>query len=213
MRRVALAVLLLAADLAVALPLPAQSLPKGVEQAVFAGEKFAGPIIVPLPALETREHLSAFRRAVAHGGGMLSPVAPTDYVQRSDDWVRFGCFVHAIALESVTTREGIRLDYAVAAPELEKLIPRSATGLWANAIPAAKRKLKTIDYHNRYKANPLGMGEREMFAITFSYTLESIVQGLPSPPTIFKGKATAQLDPEDGEWKLEKLTLSDEGER
>jgi len=88
--------------------------------------------------------------------------------------------------------------------ELKKLGPQ-------RSISIAKRKLKTIDYRNRYKANPMGMGERDIFAVTFSYTLESSLVALPSPVTVFKGKATAQLDPDDGEWKLEKLTLPDEG--
>lgn len=204
--------LLLVAALASTSQLQAQPLPKGVEQAIFEGKQFTAPISVSLPTLIEKPQLDAFRRAATSGRG-LSPVAPPGHVERSNENVHMACMLHWIIIDTVVTRERLRFDYALATPKLQKLLPHLSTGYWGgNKIPAAKRKLQVIDYRNRYKVNPMGMGERDVFAVTFSYTIESILEGLPSPATTFKGKATAQLDPEDGEWKLEKLALSDEGE-
>jgi hypothetical protein len=176
-----------------------------VEKAIFGADQFARPITLGFPPVTNSQQLDAFRRARPNSVGM-SPIAPAGHIDRNDSRIRLYCALHWIALERVTTHEGVTFDYAVASAELKKLGQQGS-------IPIAKRKLKAIDYRNRYKANPLGMGERDVFSVTFSYTLESSLAALHSPLTVFKGKATVQLDPEDGEWKLEKLTLSDEGEQ
>jgi hypothetical protein len=201
--RTALAVLGIA--LSTTAPARSQPLPDGVQKAIFGSGEFAQPIALGVPFVTERRQLDAFRNARPNNMGM-SPVAPPGHVDKNDDRIRLYCALHWVVLESVTTREGVTLDYPLATPELEKLAGRST-------VPIARRKLKTIDYRNRYKANPMGMGERDVFAVTFSYTIESQVAALPSPPTVFKGKATAELDPDDGEWKVEKLTLADEGEQ
>jgi len=198
------ALVLVVTTLASTTPAWSQPLPAGVEKAIFGADQFAQPITISVPYVTEKKQLDAFRNARPNSLGM-SPIAPSGHVERSDSRIRLYCELHWIVLDSITTREGVKFDYALASAELKKLGQQSS-------FPIAKRKLKTIDYRNRYKANPLGMGERDIFAITFSYTIESSVAALHSPSTVFKGKATAQQDPEDGEWKLEKLTLSDEGE-
>jgi hypothetical protein len=185
--------------------LHAQSLPKPVEKAVFADSRFAQPVSVPAPLATDQRTLEAFRRARPNSLGM-SPIAPPDRIDRNDKRIQLYCQLHWITLDSVTTHEGITFEYAIATPEFQSL------GVHGG-VPVARRKLKSIDYKNQYKMNPLGTGERDVFAVTFSYTLESTQSGLHPPSTVFKGKATAQLDPDDGEWKLETLTLSDQGEQ
>ncbi|HET9209504.1 MAG TPA: glycogen-binding domain-containing protein [Thermoanaerobaculia bacterium] len=197
--------LLILAGFAAAHNLHAQPLPKPVEKAVFADSRFAQSISVPAPLVTDPRTLEAFRRARPNSLGM-SPIAPSGRIDRNDKTIQLYCQLHWIALDSVTTHEGITFEYAIAAPEFQSL---GAHG----SVPVARRKLKSIDYRNQYKANPLGTGERDVFAVTFSYTLESIQPGLQPPSTVFKGKATAQLDPNDGEWKLETLMLSDQGEQ
>jgi hypothetical protein len=199
------ALVVVLATLASTAPAWSQPLPAGVEKAIFGADQFAQPIAISVPYVTEKKQLEAFRNARPNSLGM-SPIAPPGHIERSDNRIRLYCALHWIVLESITTHEGVKFDYAIASAELKKLGQQ-------RSIPIAKRKLKTIDYHNRYKANPLGMGERDMFAVTFSYTIESSVAALRSPSTVFKGKATAEQDPEDGEWKLEKLTLSDEGEQ
>lgn len=198
--------------------LSAQALPDGVERVIFQSEEYQKPVELALPALASDADLSAFRNAVARGGGMLSPVAPQPQIELSDARVRLACALRLVVLERVRSREGQTFHYALASPELAKFAPGQRSGVTAsllglNGIPAAVRVLKSIDYQNRYRANPMGMGERDLFAITFSYTLKSVIADFTPPSTVFKGKATAQQDPEDGEWKLEKLSLSDEGSR
>ncbi len=193
------------AGFAVTHDLHAQPLPKPVEKAVFADSRFAQSISVPAPLVTDPRILEAFRRARPNSLGM-SPIAPSGRIDRNDKAIQLYCQLHWIALDSVTTHEGITFEYAIATPEFQSL---GAHG----SVPVARRKLKSIDYRNHYKANPLGTGERDVFAVTFSYTLDSIQPGLQPPSTVFKGKATAQLDPDDGEWKLETLTLSDQGEQ
>lgn len=197
--------------------LSAQALPEGVQRAVFRSEAYSKLVTIHLPTLTSPADLEAFRRARPNSLGM-SPIAPPGKVGRSDNNVRLACFLHWIVLERVTTREGVAFDYAVPSAQLKQLAPDQQTGYWAgyfgmNGVPAAKRELKSIDYRNKYRANPLGMGERDLFSITFSYELKSSIDSLSSPATVFKGKATVQQDPEDGEWKLEKLELSDQGEQ
>ena len=193
------------AKLALAATAWSQPLPAPVEKAIFGADQFAQPIAISVPYVTEKKQLDAFRNARPNSLGM-SPVAPPGHVDRSDNRIRLYCALHWIELESVTTREGVKLEYPIATAELKKLSQQ-------RSVPLARRKLKTIDYRNRYKANPMGMGERDMFAVTFSYTIESSVATLRLPSTVFKGKATAEQDPEDGEWKLEKMTLSDEGEQ
>ena len=185
--------------------LNAQPLPEPVERAVFADSRFAQSISVPAPLVTDPRILEAFRRARPNSLGM-SPIAPSGRIDRNDKAIQLYCQLHWIALDSVTTHEGITFEYAIATPEFQSLGTHGS-------VPVAKRKLKSIDYRNRYKANPLGTGERDVFAVTFSYALESTQLGLQPPSTVFKGKATVQLDPDDGEWKLETLTLSDQGEQ
>jgi len=193
------------AGFAAAHDLHAQPLPKPVEKAVFADSRFAQSISVPAPLVTDPRTLEAFRRARPNSLGM-SPIAPAGRIDRNDKTIQLYCQLHWVALDSVTTHEGITFEYAIATPEFQSL---GAHG----SVPVARRKLKSIDYRNQYKANPLGTGERDVFAVTFSYTLESTQPGLQPPSTVFKGKATTQLDPDDGEWKLETLTLSDQGEQ
>ena len=91
----------------------------------------------------------------------------------------------------------------------------------------AIRELKSIDFKNEYVK-----GERKIYAVTFTYTIKDkapfyeelynyqlkmekenkifwLRHGfhLPSLDKVYKGKAKAYLDPDDGLWKLEQLTL------
>lgn len=84
-------------------------------------------------------------------------------------------------------------------------------GFGETAVNIAERSIGSVDYTNSYKINPLGTGERQVVAFTFSYSFRTTMPGMPDLSTKFKGKATAVLDPEDGEWKLDSLQLLDKG--
>lgn len=75
---------------------------------------------------------------------------------------------------------------------------------------AAKRKLKSITYRNKFKANIMGV-EVQMYAITFTYVITSSISGLPKIDDHFQGEAQAALDPATGKWGLVKFALSDSG--
>lgn len=78
-------------------------------------------------------------------------------------------------------------------------------------LPVARRRIKSIDFANAYKGAPDGV-EKQYSSFTFTYELAKITSDFPSIDTLFKGKATLELSPEDGEWHITKLDLSDFGE-
>jgi len=77
-------------------------------------------------------------------------------------------------------------------------------------IILAVRTLKSIDYTNEYEATPEGF-KIKFFALTFTYTLSDRFPNLPKITKQFRGEARAFLDPDDGKWKLDKLSLEDQG--
>ena len=80
-------------------------------------------------------------------------------------------------------------------------------------ILLGRRAFKSIDYTNQYVANPMGV-KINFFALTFTYTLTTAkLPGLPKITKQFQGKAKAYLDPDDGKWKLDDLSLADGGEK
>jgi hypothetical protein len=78
-------------------------------------------------------------------------------------------------------------------------------------LPVAMRRIKSIDFANAYRGAPDGV-EKQYFSFTFTYELAKIASEFPTIDTLFKGKATLVLSPEDGEWHLTKADLSDLGE-
>lgn len=97
-----------------------------------------------------------------------------------------------------------------------EVLSGSLIGLPLNSseILLASRKLKSIDYVNQYKGDPLLTGVKtQIYALTFSYVMEEKLLGLPKIDKVFHGKAKAYLDPDDGKWKLwpEGLELEDHG--
>ncbi len=83
----------------------------------------------------------------------------------------------------------------------------------SSKIFLASRKLKSIDYTNKYDGILPYIGAKTQFyALTFSYVLEEKLQGLPKVNNVYHGKAKAYFDPDDGQWKLwRKIELDDSG--
>jgi hypothetical protein len=77
-------------------------------------------------------------------------------------------------------------------------------------VKIGSRVLKSITYANQYEAAPLGIRVK-FYALTFAYTLQGALLGLPPINDTFEGKAKAYLDPDDGKWKLDQLNLGDRG--
>jgi hypothetical protein len=75
-------------------------------------------------------------------------------------------------------------------------------------ISGGFRKLSSIDYANKYDDAPGGR-KRTFYAITFSYTIINQLPELPKISKIFKGKAKAVLDPDDGSWKIINFELDE----
>jgi len=94
--------------------------------------------------------------------------------------------------------------------ELEPYIQRRS-GQSGFEIILAQRKLKSIGHTNSYTANIYGANVK-VWAFTFVYTLENKLPGLPKVMKEFEGKAKAHLDPDDGKWKVEGVSLSDRGD-
>lgn len=78
-----------------------------------------------------------------------------------------------------------------------------------------KKKLKSIDYSNKIKTEIYRMGKVDVWALTYSYTLDTIFPEaeLSRSGTNFKGKLQTLKDPTDGEWKIVKSEKSDSGSR
>jgi hypothetical protein len=75
-----------------------------------------------------------------------------------------------------------------------------------------KRVLDAVIYSKRYEAAPLGF-PITFHALTFTYTISGELPEVGGVTRQFEGKAKAWIDPDDGKWKLDSLTLGDEGEK
>ena len=82
-------------------------------------------------------------------------------------------------------------------------------------LVCGKRKLKSIDYSNKFNTEMYGMGKVDIWALTYSYQLEVVFPEfeLVQPGKIFKGKLQALKDPRDGKWKIVESEKQDSGSR
>lgn len=78
-----------------------------------------------------------------------------------------------------------------------------------------ERKLKSIDYSNKFNTEMYGMGRVVVWALTYSYQIEVVFPELEltNPGKIFKGKLQVLKDPRDGEWKIVESEKQDGGSR
>ena len=69
------------------------------------------------------------------------------------------------------------------------------------------RKLKSIDFENSYKQN-FGI-EVRIYSVKFSYTIDPLLPDLGGiKKQIYIGEAQLYKDPNNGEWKIQKLSLN-----
>jgi hypothetical protein len=79
-------------------------------------------------------------------------------------------------------------------------------------LPLGRREFGAITYRNEYKGVVNGV-EVRLASIVFDYSIRAREGCVVRPPqqVRYVGKATALLDPADGQWKLQRLELGDKG--
>lgn len=194
--------------------------PREVEELVAEKSDFAEPILLTLPKESKRDYYEKAKAGeVADCGGLMPDLVIDGRSFTADDldpsvrrlltqheWatidkVTYGC---SNSTESrflfYTDRFKARLAELNRAEESDDRI----------RLQVAHRKVRSVDYTNRYEAERRGASV-PAFAFTFSYILEPDLDALPEVEQSFEGKAKAYRDPADGEWKLANLSLEDRG--
>jgi hypothetical protein len=194
--------------------------PGEVEKLVSERSDFAEPILLTLPKESKRDFYEKAKAGeVADCGGLMPDVVIDGRSFTADDldpsvrrlltqneWatidrVTYGC---SNSTESsflfYTDQFEARLTELNRAEDSDDRIQ----------LQIAHRKVRSVDYTNRYEAERLGASV-PFFAFTFSYILEPDLGALPQVEQTFEGKAKAYRDPGDGKWKLSNLSLEDRG--
>lgn len=203
-----------------------KNIPKPVRKVIFEKSEFSSPITLNLPQEDppgTAQRLKSRKTG-------LPPIHISHARQIDEDVLdllkRYG-FVN---IEKVGLRWSWSspdrdfwydiLSYSVTIrPYICEGDFRYKPGIFAGfKIRLASRILKSIDYKNEYEEFPMGI-KVKYYAVTFSYTLNkefpyygelqrALPREIPEINRVYKGKAKAYLDPDDGLWKLESISLS-----
>jgi hypothetical protein len=199
------------------LPSKNLAIPPEIRSLVFNRQEFTDPVTLSAPALYDRARVKALQAA-----GRDVHRAPTTFglipgVESPGPWSRGSSVLRRAGLIDILpvrvveeSRPSWFLALAVSTPKTAQYFLAIDTYRTNGQFRLASRELTAITFVNTYKANPMGMGERTIFAFTFSYRFREI-PGLPALPRTFQGKAKLQQDPDDGTWKVEELKLSDAG--
>jgi hypothetical protein len=194
--------------------------PDDVEALVTDESDFADPIFLELPPESSRDHYQKAQAGeVADCGGLIPNVVvdTRDFtgadldegvrgLLKENEWatfdeVTYGCNNNTTS-DFIFYSDGFRNRLA------ER--NRSEDASEGIKIPLAHRRIRSVDYTNRYEADRRGASV-PVFAFTFTYTLEPDFDGFPRIEQTFEGEAKAYRDPDDGEWKMENLSLEDDG--
>ena len=201
-----------------------ESVPPHILDLVFKRSDFAAPITLGLQFQDGRKFYEELRakplppdHVVAPGlGGWSNTPASVVWLLTKTNTARVEEVVHNYP--SVTKRykflfynESLK-PFVVEARSMQSPFDGNAMFGGGFKIGIATRKLKSIDYTNAYEdAGRFGGAKIKVYALTFSYTVESTFPSIPNVTNIFTGKAKAYLDPDDGTWKLEHCSLNDRG--
>ncbi|MHC4178900.1 MAG: hypothetical protein ACYSWU_15415 [Planctomycetota bacterium] len=177
--------------------------PRDIRKVVFDESAFSEPVTLAAPP----EGRPGPRRPVfAPGGQALLNMLTEHGFARIEEGTARGPFGRTRKLSVLRYSEKIK-------PYVFKQEGRPEVSLNGRfRITAANRHLKSIDYINEYRAQlPMAAVETDFYAIRFSYVLRGELPGLPELDKVFKGRAKAYFDPDEGEWDLVALKLEDNG--
>ncbi len=196
----------------------ASDIPKQIRDLVFINSKFSTPITKIIPYEDEPGMAEKIKRGEeeSKSGKVVFYKLALWNLLRSGAVVRGGPGIDRAWLNFLIKNDYVRIEKVFIFELLhynDKIIPYILRKFYIHRIPfdsaeilLASRKLKTIDYTNQYEGTLLtlpGTGAKTQFyALTFSYTFEGKFSGLPNVNKIYKGKAKAVLDPDDGQWKL-----------
>lgn len=192
------------------------SLPDEIRTILFEQGRFVEPIILEFPNSVTKAAIEDYKNRVKNPG-FLMPTPPYPSVDKNDSLVRFLESRKFIDIECIPIAS-IKRTSCFAYYPTEKSAPhtiKTGNSFYGSGLGMvlARRKLTEITYANKYETNPLGMGKRDVYGITFTYMLEKNIPEFPDVNTLFTGKAELYKDPDDGQWKVERIELNDNREK
>lgn len=193
------------------------SVPGDLKHVVFDNSSFAAPITLTLPTADSPNSEAEFRRSQQNwpypllwgSNAYLIPPNILRFLEKNGFAVvhrltmSWGANnVHTYSFLSYTNRIN---------PYLVQGTPQYMLGGGRFRVAFGYRVLQSIDYHKEYQTNALGMNVK-VYALTFSYTIRrGGFPGVIAPTGTYHGEARAYQDPNDGQWKLDALSLGDRG--
>lgn len=196
-----------------------ESIPDHIKDVVFIKSRFSEPIIYPLPQEDNPgdkvEALNKF--IISNPNAPIYGHFPMESAIRKIDNLFLSFLKHKglIKIErfAFTDRHGIfYYDFFYYPEKMNPFIYKGNYKSGPFEVIMASRVLKSIHYMKEDEESIRGLAVK-VFALTFSYYLENKIPDLPKIEKIFKGKAKAYLDPDDGKWKNESFLLEDQGDR
>jgi len=193
-----------------------QGLPQIAHEQIFEKSRFSDLIQMNLPNEDSRDFLKSvcttefgmkplhLNSATQHGNPhLVSYLMQNNYAEIQD-----------AVIHSRYGNEDIKFFFYTSKfhenPNMVDNGGRSDIGGSRHTWNLGRRALKNITYTNRYKAAPMGV-PLEIIGITFNYGIEWTAPEFSDAGGSYEGKAQVYLDPNDGQWKIEQLNLSDNG--
>ena len=198
---------------------------QAAEAAIFESVPFRKPLTVTLPKGLTEKDETWWRNAIQQPA-VFPPIPPAGNLEFGEDFDRW-----------VNLVEGLRLGEAVDLPRTDRHYIRyfgspSVCLEAPGVLRIAHRRLDAVTYRNDYTMNPMGLGERQVHAVRFTYVLESAIPDLTFDPdpderivdskgkvsapwtpreARLEGSARAIFNPDSGKWELDEdqLKLND----
>lgn len=195
-------------------------LPNDISDLVFHGSRFAEPVVLSLPD-DDRRSKEALERVLARSGGPhgIPYVIPNHGFDRIDKHMLSYLVGHGLVEVDVRrvdwygggmTRNYRFLLYSSSFTSLPgiEIVSRSLRN--ELKVDVARRVVRSIDYTNNYEQVLMGV-PLDVWAVRFTYALvnEGALPDFPEITRSFEGSARAYLDPDDGRWKLDALSLED----
>jgi LysM repeat protein len=186
-------------------------LPDFMDNLVFKSRKFSNPIRFCVPYEDSQKDLNEIRTTTY---GIAKLFSTDGYTIINKDVLNYLIINKFAYMEWAKVKAGYGVGkeyYFLFYTDKFKNLSNLSNMEGKYCLKVGKRILKSIDYKNEYKGSPSGI-EMKFYAITFSYFIEGNLPELPPIKKVFKGKAKAYMDPDDGEWKLANFNLSDLGD-
>ncbi|MBI5187981.1 MAG: M23 family metallopeptidase [Nitrospirae bacterium] len=204
-----------------------KKIPVHIENLVFKKSKFSEPISETMPCVNVQDEVKEMKREgrciipIVYIGSCIKEIDYRGSHLRLYPWQIFliesgHASVEKFNVKCSRTNREEEFEYFHYTDKIKPYILRSERASGGLEILLAWRKLKSIDYTNQYEGTLSGTrAKTQFYAITFSYVLEEKLPGLPYVDKVFRGKAKAYFDPDDGQWKLwyGGIKLEDHGSR